>query len=441
MPEQTLAIPNEAGWPNATLADICELIRRGTAPSYVAESDVHAIGQRCVSASGFDPSFARPHEARRMSGALEPKPGDVLLNSTGTGTIGRSCTFSGRGRFIVDGHVTVLRPKESVVDGRWIEALLHSPWGQTYLESRCFSGSTNQVELSRSQLALTAIPSPPIREQRRIAEVLDTVDDAIHSTERLVAKLEQMKQGLLHDLLTRGIDEHGSLRNPVSHPEDFVVTRLGVLPRDWQVTPLGAVIANGGGFIQTGPFGSQLHAHEYLRHGVPTVMPQDINDGEIELDQIARVAEEKARRLSRHRMQSGDVLFARRGDLSKCAAIRTEHEGWLCGTGSLLVRPPAGYLSAPWLAAFYGHDLGQRQIVAAAVGSTMVNLNSSLLASLLLALPQRNEQDRIVMVLDAHRRRSTTAAAALGKLRSLKRGLTEDLLTGRVRVNCDEDAA
>src|SRR3954452_11057055 len=121
MSDQALPIPNEALWPRSTLADVCELIRRGTAPSYVEESNVFAIGQRCVTPSGFAPSFTRPHEARRMRGTLEPRHGDVLLNSTGTGTIGRSCVFDGNGRFIVDGHVTVIRPKASFADGRWIE--------------------------------------------------------------------------------------------------------------------------------------------------------------------------------------------------------------------------------------------------------------------------------------------------------------------------------
>ena len=76
-----------------------------------------------------------------------------------------------------------------------------------------------------SRLSLPTIP-----EQRRIAAILDTVDDAIRSTEGLIAKLEQVKQGLLHDLLTRGIDENGELRDPDRHPEQFTRLPLGPDP-------------------------------------------------------------------------------------------------------------------------------------------------------------------------------------------------------------------
>ena len=113
MRDNRMEIPNDAGWSAAKLSDHCELISRGTAPTYVERSSVMAIGQRCVTEAGFDASKARPHKPLAMRGVVQPAAGDVLLNSTGTGTIGRSCVFRHDGDFIVDGHVTVLRPKSS----------------------------------------------------------------------------------------------------------------------------------------------------------------------------------------------------------------------------------------------------------------------------------------------------------------------------------------
>ena len=84
---------------------------------------------------------------------------------------------------------------------------------------------------------------PPLPEQRRIAEILDTVDEAIRRTEQVIAKLQQMKQGLLHDLLTRGIDENGELRDPERHPEQFKDSPLGRIPREWEVGPLERLMA------------------------------------------------------------------------------------------------------------------------------------------------------------------------------------------------------
>src|SRR5439155_24597009 len=77
-----------------------------------------------------------------------------------------------------------------------------------------------------------------INEQSRIAAVLDTVDEAIARAEALIGKLKQVRAGLLHDLLTLGLDEHGQLRDPIAHPEQFQNSHLGRIPRTWTVKTL-----------------------------------------------------------------------------------------------------------------------------------------------------------------------------------------------------------
>ena len=109
-------------------------------------------------------------------------------------------------------------------------------------------------------------------------------------------------------------------------------------------------------------------------------------------------------------------------------------EGWLCGTGCLLVRPPEDEVSGDWLAAVYQSSLCQRQIYARAVGSTMVNLNTSLLASLIVPNPPCPEQLLIVEAIDTYDACIRAEEATLDKLPQVKRGLMDDLLTGRVRV-------
>jgi type I restriction enzyme S subunit len=432
MPEQTLAIPNEAGWPSETLSDVCELIRRGTAPSYVAESDVYAIGQRCVTASGFDPSFARPHEERRMSGTLEPKPGDVLLNSTGTGTIGRSCTFSGSGRFIVDGHVTVLRPKESGADGRWIEALVRSSWGQTHLESRCFSGSTNQVELSRSQLASTAVPAPPIWEQRRIAKILDAVDDAIRSTESLIAKLSQVKNGLLHDLMTRGIDEKGGVRSRADRqPDLYRETRGGQLPKEWDVGLLDSLAVRGSGHTPN------KNVPSYWDGGIRWVSLADsarldnvwIQETDKEISDLGIANSSAVKHVG------GTVILSRDAGVGKSAilvgtmAVSQHFMAWTCGP-----RLNNVYL-------YYWLQHAKPRFEAIAMGSTIKTIGLPYFKKLEIAVPGRREQDAVAGVMLDSDRVIWKTGAELDKLRALKAGLMDDLLTGHVRVNFDEDAA
>jgi type I restriction enzyme S subunit len=221
----------------------------------------------------------------------------------------------------------------------------------------------------------------------------------------------------------------------LTHGEEFEETVLGQLPQTWRLMTLGAVVQEAAGVIQTGPFGSQLHARDYVTLGVPVVMPQDIAGHRIDTSGIARIVDTKARELARHRLRLNDVVVARRGDLTRAVAISDREVEWLCGTGCLLIRLPYRVSRASWLTALYQHEVVQAQVRALAVGSTMPNLSGQILARLLLPLPPIAEQDRIAHVLSSHDERLDAEVAQVRKLWLLKQGLMADLLTGRVRVS------
>lgn len=148
---------------------------------------------------------------------------------------------------------------------------------------RLASGSTFD-EISKREFARILVPQPLLPEQRRIAKVLDTADEAIRQTEALVAKLKQMKQGLLLDLLTRGLDENGELRDPDVHPEQFTESPLGRIPAGWVVAPLGELAAAPicYGIVQPGPFfsrGVPIFAINNLVAANLSVLPSVIHVG------------------------------------------------------------------------------------------------------------------------------------------------------------------
>jgi type I restriction enzyme S subunit len=101
--------------------------------------------------------------------------------------------------------------------------------------------------------------------------------------------------------------------------------------------------------LQTGPFGSQLHAHEYVEGGIPIVNPSHMTDGRIQHDPRCTVDEATSKRLNRHFLQFGDIVFARRGELGRCALVCSQEVGWLCGTGSLLMRSDDRVLDPAYL--------------------------------------------------------------------------------------------
>jgi len=361
--------------------------------------------------------------------------GDAILVSSGayTGNVGRVVGPDDGLPVVASNFVRRLRPTEGV-DPRWLFHLLRSHVVQRYVWPHTGGSAIPNLGSSFYRGCRVSFV-PPRPEQRSIAEILDNVDEAIRTTEKLIAKLQLIKRGLLHDLLACGVDENGELRNHGLHPEQFNDGPLGVLPAKWRVATLGDVVRECGGFIQTGPFGSQLHAHEYVTDGVPVVMPQDIDGDHFNDARISRITERRATDLRRHRLRRNDTVFARRGDLSRCAPVSAREEGWLCGTGCLMVRIPHGALTGDWLAAVYRHDLGQRQVIARAVGSTMVNLNTAILSSLTIPIPPAKEQRDVIKRVNELKNRTHSEEGLLRKLHAIKSGLSDDLVTGRVRVN------
>lgn len=189
-------------------------------------------------------------------------------------------------------------------------------------------------------------------------------------------------------------------------------------PQGWESTTLGEVVRRGAGHIQTGPFGSQLHAADYVPIGIPTIMPVNIGDNQIIELGIARIKEEDAKRLSKHRVETGDIVYSRRGDVERRALIRKEQKGWLCGTGCLKVRVGKGVVDPSFTSYFLGHPKIRAWIVQHAVGATMPNLNTSIMEAVPFLLPPLHEQQAIACILGAlddkielNRRRNRTLEA------------------------------
>ncbi len=168
------------------------------------------------------------------------------------------------------------------------------------------------------------------------------------------------------------------------------------------MTTLCDIIAKYGGLIQTGPFGSQLHEYEYTEVGVPVVMPKDIVCGKINYEGIARIPEEKAVQLQRHKLQAGDIVFPRRGDIGKCAFVTKADEGTLCGTGCLKITVPENMLLPRFLFYFLGLSESVKWLENNSTGSTMMNLNTNILGRIEIPDEPIEEQRRIADILSSY---------------------------------------
>lgn len=166
----------------------------------------------------------------------------------------------------------------------------------------------------------------------------------------------------------------------------------------WEIAKLGDISKN----IQTGPFGSQLHQSDYSECGIPVVMPKDLVGGKISEESIARVDKTHVERLCRHKIEVGDILYSRRGDVGRCAHVTKKEEGWLCGTGCLRVTIDSEKADSRFVFFQLQHPDTVGWVEKHAVGATMLNLNTTILSSVPIRLPALEIQKRIADILSAY---------------------------------------
>ena len=176
------------------------------------------------------------------------------------------------------------------------------------------------------------------------------------------------------------------------------------MPSEWPYIRIGELVAYGDATLQTGPFGSQLHKHDYVERGVAIIPTEAIGRGAIRSNaSLPQVSEAKATELARHKLRQGDILFARRGVQATglSAIVGREHSGALCGTGAILLRVNQEVMDPSFLAAALATDEAYEWLRAHAVGAVMPNLNSGIIGQLIVPKPNLAEQREVASTSQA----------------------------------------
>ena len=290
-------------------------------------------------------------------------------------------------------------------------------------DARCV-GSTQQA-ISDGSLASIPVLLPPAREQSKIAQVLDTLDTAIAQTEAIIAKLKAVKQGLLHDLVTRGIDANGELRPPQSEaPQLYKESALGWIPTEWQVELLDEITARGTGHTPS------KSSPSYWNGGIKWVSLADSH----RLDDIYIYETDKEisalglANSSAVLHPAGTVILSRDAGIGKSAVLASEMAvsqhfiAWRCGPR----------LNNLFLYFWLQHE--KRHFESIALGSTILTIGLPFFKRYKVVVPPRAEQDLAAAILMNAEANLASASMELDKLRNYKIGLMDDLLTGNVRV-------
>lgn len=221
------------------LAKVASYISRGISPSYSEDDGIAILNQKCIRNNTVDMNYARKTDPSKKPIAASKylHKYDVLINSTGVGTLGRVAQIKRIDQPItVDSHVTIVRANDCI-DSHFLGYSLIAQ--QSYIE-QLGEGSTGQTELSRSKLSeLVEISMPPIPEQRAISHILSSLDDKIELNNRMNKTLEEIAQALFKCWFVNFEfpDENG---NPYkSSGGKMVDSELGLIPEGWIVTTIG----------------------------------------------------------------------------------------------------------------------------------------------------------------------------------------------------------
>ena len=203
-----------------------------------------------------------------------------------------------------------------------------------------------------------------------------------------------------------------------------------MVPNGWKLTALGDISTN----IQTGPFGSQLHAHEYTNEGVAVVMPKDLINNRANIADAAKIPESRAADLKKHILKKGDILFSRRGDVARFGLVTDESKGSICGTGCLKVSLNSKH-SPLFISYFLQNSFVRTWLEQNAVGQTMLNLNTTILSELpLIVAESKVEQQKIAKILTTWDKAINTTERLIDNSKQQKKALMQQLLTGKKRL-------
>ena len=276
--------------------------------------------------------------------------------------------------------------------------------------------------VDRNVLHELKVRAPDTPHQKRIARALSAYDELIENNRRRIKLLDDSVRLLFDEWFVRlRFPGHTGRGRGTGPPIGWVTATLQQL-----------CVPNGG--IQTGPFGSQLHQSDYSDDGVPVVMPKDLATLRVSLDSIARIPEHLADELGRHRMQYGDIVFGRRGEIGRRAYIGMRQTGYFCGTGCLRLRADPARINPRLLFDMLGSPVVAGEIANRAKGSTMANLSAGALQSVELLVPPRSLQDQFAEHAEAASELIDVLEEQSRKLQSARDLLLPRLMSGALVV-------
>ena len=387
------------GWKRVAISDLCIMIKRGQAPAYTESKAVTVLNQKCVRDGRINLAFSRQTDAN-----LKPvnewaylNASDTLVNSTGVGTLGRVAFVRNLSEpTTVDSHVTIVRPDSKKVEPSFLGLSLN--FREADIEGLA-AGSSGQTELSREALGNLIITLPTHQEQKRIVDLVSSVDSYIEALQQQLESANKSRNAVLHELLTAGSD-------------------------DWVETTLGEITD-----LVRGPFGGSLKKEIFVQEGFAVYEQQHAIYGDFSTIRY-RISSEKFDEMKRFSLAPGDLIMSCSGTMGKVRIVPKEADPGIINQALLKIKPKLN-LSSDFLYLWMQSDDFIRQIEMNSGGGALQNVSSvKMLKGIKLRVPGLLEQEKIIGIISMIDEVIIKTELAICEAKNLRSGLLSDLLSG-----------
>lgn len=427
--EKQIEAPYELpeGWKWCRLGEVCKTFSDG---DWIESKDQSTEGIRLIQTGNIGKGAFRDKndKCRYISentferlNCTEVFAGDILISRLPE-PVGRACIIPQlKDRMITAVDCAIVRLFECTVEKKWFCFYTQSHVYDGLVKTSCTG--TTRLRISRKNLGEIPIPLPPtLAEQQRIVNRIESMfaklDEAKEKAQNVVDGFETRKAAILHKAFTGELT--AKWRREKGVPDD-----------SWKEKTLGEICSE----IKIGPFGSLLHEDDYIENGIPLVNPKHISNQLIKPDTKVSISNEKAEELKSYRLLKNDIVLGRRGEMGRCAPVSENENGWLCGTGSMILR-----LKPEYQARIYSILISSHKSVLYfeenAVGTTLKNLNEKIVKNLpmpIISLPEQQEIVRILdTVLEKESRAKEAAQTVLDQITLLKKSILARAFRGEL---------
>ena len=312
------------------------------------------------------------------------KSGSVLFAKSGMSCM-KGWVYTLKNDCYVVSHLAVITPHMQKTEGRYLNYYFQFNKPNTLVKDAAYPS------ISLKDIENISIPVPSLSEQQSIVAELDKINELISLKKAQLSDLDSLAQSIFYDMFGDPIENE----------------------KGWEVKKLGDISS-----VKTGPFGSMLHKDDYISNGIPLVNPIHIKDYRVIADMDFTISDEKARELNAYILRKNDVIFARRGDIGRCAVISDKENGYLCGTGSLFVRFEQEVIPQ-YIMYIIRSSSFIKELISKAKGATMLNLNSTTIAALGIPLPPLSLQQEFAKRIELIEQQKAQISSTIKDLETL----------------------